>query len=183
MNATVITTPKYIMYNDDDIDMMNILKISVDLSKKDGKKLILTKEDAYYSLTNKLRVVKKYIDKNKKLQYDEKKEHLESLLRSAFMPHINSEKHNDILKTKGSPAQNVYYAQDEANKLVGVNQSAADQINIEFKDNKPERVIFINNLQGTMFPMNQINHNDLKVKDFKWLIDARPKSKFDILGS
>jgi len=91
---------KYIVYNEDDIDMLNILKISVDLSKKDGKKLILTKEDAYYSLTNKLRVVKKYIDKDRKLQYEEKKEHLESLFRSAFMPHINSDKFDDPLKVK-----------------------------------------------------------------------------------
>ena len=91
---------KYIVYNEDDIDMLNILKISVDLSKKDGKKLILTKEDAYWSLTNKLRVVKKYIDKDKKLQYEEKKEHLESLFRTAFMPHINSDKFDDPLKIK-----------------------------------------------------------------------------------
>jgi DNA-directed RNA polymerase beta subunit len=63
---------KYIMYNDNDIDMLNLLKISIDLSKKEGKKLILTKEDAYYSLTNKLRVVKKYADKlGYKLKRDE----------------------------------------------------------------------------------------------------------------
>lgn len=61
------------MYNDNDIDMLNLLKISIDLSKKENKKLILTKEDAYYSLTNKLRVVKKYADKDRKLQYEEKK--------------------------------------------------------------------------------------------------------------
>jgi DNA-directed RNA polymerase beta subunit/intein/homing endonuclease len=91
---------KYIVYNDNDIDMLNILKIAVDLSKKDGKKLILTKEDAYYSLTNKLRVVKKYIDKDKKLQYEEKKEHLEALLRNAFLPHINSERFDNVLKVK-----------------------------------------------------------------------------------
>ncbi len=91
---------KYIMYNDNDIDMLNLLKISIDLSKKEGKKLILTKEDAYYSLTNKLRVVKKYADKDKKLQYDEKKEHLEVLLRNAFLPHINSNHHDDVFKTK-----------------------------------------------------------------------------------
>ena len=91
---------KYIVYNEDDIDMLNILKISVDLSKKDGKKLILTKEDAYYSLTNKLRVVKKYIDKDRKLQYEEKKEHLEALFRNAFMPHITSDRFDDPLKVK-----------------------------------------------------------------------------------
>lgn len=91
---------KYIVYNDSDVDMINLLKISIDLSKKEGKKLILNKEDAYFSLTNKIRVVKKYADKDKKLQYDEKKEHLETLLRNAFLPHINSSHHNDILKVK-----------------------------------------------------------------------------------
>jgi DNA-directed RNA polymerase beta subunit len=91
---------KYIVYNEDDIDMLDILKISVDLSKKDGKKLILTKEDAYYSLTNKLRVVKKYIDKDRKLQYEEKKEHLEALLRNAFLPHMNSDRFTNVLKSK-----------------------------------------------------------------------------------
>jgi hypothetical protein len=88
----------------------------------------------------------------------------------------------DLLRTKGSPAQNVYYAEDEQKKLIGVNQSAADVINIEFKNNKPERVIFINNLKGTMFPLNQVNHGDLQVKGFKWLNDLRPKSKYVILG-
>jgi DNA-directed RNA polymerase beta subunit len=91
---------KYIMYNDNDIDMLNLLKISIDLSKKENKKLILTKEDAFLSLTNKLRVVKKFTDKDKKLLYDEKKEHLIQLLRTAFMPHMNSDHHADILKSK-----------------------------------------------------------------------------------
>jgi len=89
----------------------------------------------------------------------------------------------DVLRTKGSPAQNVYYAQDEQKKLVGVNQSVADVINIEFINNKPEKVIFINNLQGTMFPLNQVNHGDLQVKGFKWLNDYRPKNKFAILAN
>lgn len=87
-----------------------------------------------------------------------------------------------LIKTKGSPAQNVYYAQDEQNKLVGVNQSTADAINIEFENNKPQRVLFINNLQGTMFPVNQVNHKELQVKNFKWLIQLRPKTKYDLFG-
>lgn len=103
---------RYIVYNEDDIDMLNILKISIDLSKKEGKRFILTKEDAYFSLTNKLRVVKKYADKDKKLQYDEKKEHLEALLRNAFMPHINNNNYDDVLKTKA------YYLGYMVNKLI-----------------------------------------------------------------
>jgi len=91
---------KYIVYNENDIDMLNLLKISIDLSKKEGKKLILNKEDAYYSLTGKVRVVKKYTEKDRKLQYDEKKEHLEALLRNAFLPHINSDRYDNPLKVK-----------------------------------------------------------------------------------
>ena len=88
----------------------------------------------------------------------------------------------DVLHTKGSPAKNVYYAEDEEKKLVGVNESVADVINVEFKNDKPERVIFINNLTGTMFPINQVNHETLKVDGFRWLIERRPKSKFEIFG-
>lgn len=91
---------KYIVYNENDIDMLNLLKISIDLSKKEGKKLILDKEDAYYSLTNKIRVVKKHTEKDRKLQYEEKKEHLEALLRNAFLPHINCDNYNNPLKVK-----------------------------------------------------------------------------------
>ena len=103
---------KYIVYNDNDIDMINLLKISIDLSKKENKKLILSREDAYFSLTNKLRVIKKYTDKDRKLQYEEKKEHLEALLRNAFMPHINSDHYNNVFKVKA------YYLGYMINKLL-----------------------------------------------------------------
>lgn len=91
---------KYIVYNDDDIDMINLLKISIGLSKQESKKLILNKEDAIYSLTNKIRVVKRYADKDRKLQADEKRDHLDSLLKNSFLPHINSNRYNDVLKAK-----------------------------------------------------------------------------------
>lgn len=89
----------------------------------------------------------------------------------------------DFLQTKGSPATSVYYAQDEANKLVGVNASSSDMITIKFVSNKPEKVKFINDLKGTMHPIHQINHNDIRVKGFNWNESIRPKSKFDIFGS
>ena len=89
-----------IVYNNNDKEMINILKLAIDNSKKDGKKVISSQEDAILSLINKLRVVKKYMDKDKKLQQSEKKEHLFALLRNAFMPHMDASKHNDILKNK-----------------------------------------------------------------------------------
>jgi hypothetical protein len=34
-----------------------------------------------------------------------------------------------------------------------------------------------------MYPMQQANHEELKVKKFVWLEDIRPKSKFEILAN
>ena len=104
MRALGLETDKeiinYVTFNENDIDMINILKTAINLSKKDGKKLILNKVDAYLNLTGKLTVNKKFSDKDKKMAYDEKREHLETVLRQAFLPHLNGLHHNDILKAK-----------------------------------------------------------------------------------
>lgn len=86
-----------------------------------------------------------------------------------------------FMRTKGSPAENIYYAKDDNKKFVGVNKCSSDLIEIFFDDGKPQRVRFINNLEGTMYPLQQVNHKELRVRKFKWLEDIRPKSKFDIL--
>jgi lipopolysaccharide assembly outer membrane protein LptD (OstA) len=87
----------------------------------------------------------------------------------------------NFMRTKGSPAENIYYAKDDNKKFVGVNKCSSDLIEISFDDGKPQRVRFINNLEGTMYPLQQVNHKELRVRKFKWLEDIRPKSKFDIL--
>ena len=86
-----------------------------------------------------------------------------------------------FMRCKGSPANNIYYGTDEQRKFFGVNQSTADVIDIYFNENKPQRVVFRNQLQGTTYPMGQINHDELKVRNFKWLNEKRPKSVFEIL--
>jgi hypothetical protein len=86
----------------------------------------------------------------------------------------------DRMKTKGSPADNIYYPVDDNKKFVGVNKSSSDIINVYFDDGKPQKVVFVNNLEGSMYPMRQIDHESLKVRKFHWLDSRRPKSKLDI---
>ncbi len=86
----------------------------------------------------------------------------------------------NFMKTKGSPADNVYYAVDDNKKFVGVNKSSSDVINVYFEDGKPKRVVFISNLEGTLYPMRQIDHESIKVRRFQWLDERRPKTKLDI---
>lgn len=86
------------------------------------------------------------------------------------------------LRAKGS-AENVYYGQDEFKKFIGVNKSTADVIDILFDDGKAKRVTFLRNLEGIMYPMHQVNHDDLKLRGYKWLNSVRPKSKYEILAN
>ena len=86
------------------------------------------------------------------------------------------------MRAKGNAA-NIYYATDDYKKFVGVNKSTSDIIDVFFDEGKPIRVVFLRNLEGTTFPMRQVNHEELKLKNFNWQINRRPKSKFDILSN
>lgn len=84
------------------------------------------------------------------------------------------------MRAKGN-AENVYYALDEEKNFIGVNKSTADIIDVFFEDSKPQKVVFLRNLEGTTYPMRNTYHEDLKIRGFKWLENIRPKSKFDLL--
>jgi hypothetical protein len=87
----------------------------------------------------------------------------------------------NYMRAKGN-AENVYYAVDDDNKYVGVNKSKSDAIDLFFVNKKPERVKLINGVEGTMYPMGQVDHDEIKLRGFKWLNDRRPKSRYDLFG-
>ena len=87
-----------------------------------------------------------------------------------------------FMRAKGN-AENVYYGVDDQKKFIGVNKSTSDVIEVKFEDSKPQRVTFLRNLDGTTYPMRQVNHEELKLRNFRWLDAIRPKSKFDILAN
>lgn len=84
------------------------------------------------------------------------------------------------MRAKGN-AENVYYATDEDKQFIGVNKSSADIIDVFFEDSKPQKVVFLRNLDGTTYPMRSTNHDELKIRGFKWLEAVRPKSKYELL--
>ncbi|MDP1801319.1 MAG: OstA-like protein [Bacteroidota bacterium] len=88
----------------------------------------------------------------------------------------------NLMRAKGNAA-NIYYATDEQKKFIGVNKSNSDIIDVFFEDSKPQRVVFLRNLEGTTFPMRQVNHEELKLRGFNWQNNKRPKTKFDILSN
>lgn len=87
-----------------------------------------------------------------------------------------------FLRSKGN-SENVYYATDEEGNFIGVNKNSSDVVEIRFADGKAKRVLLINGVDGTMYPMRKVNHEELKLRNFRWLDDKRPKSRYDILSS
>ena len=83
---------QYITYDLKDIDMINLVRISLENTRFEGSnEKIRTQDDAIEYLINKMRVIKKYNETDKNIRLQEKKLHLLSLLRNNFLPHIEGD--------------------------------------------------------------------------------------------
>ena len=87
----------------------------------------------------------------------------------------------DNMRAKGN-AENIYYLQDDGKAFVGVNQSKADVIDFIFVDKEINKVVWRNEVEGTTNPIKKVNFDDLRLRNFKWLENLRPKSRFELFG-
>jgi hypothetical protein len=85
----------------------------------------------------------------------------------------------DYMRAKGN-AESYYYAQDNDRALVGVNHSTADVIDMIFKDKALNRVVLRSDAEGTMYPVRQVNFDDMRLRGFKWYETKRPKTKYEL---
>lgn len=86
----------------------------------------------------------------------------------------------DYMRAKGS-AESVYYIKDDSMALVSVNKvTKADIIDMIFKDKALNKVVLRNDVEGVMNPIRKVNPDEMKLRNFKWLEDLRPKSKFEL---
>ncbi|MDE3182097.1 MAG: LPS export ABC transporter periplasmic protein LptC [Bacteroidota bacterium] len=86
----------------------------------------------------------------------------------------------DYMRVRGTQAQSIYYMQDDDSAYIGMNRAIGDVIDLYFKDDDLRKVLFINSVQGTMYPMDQIPEDQKKLKDFKWLDAERPKNRAEL---
>ncbi len=141
----------------------------------------ITGDTIYMFLANK-KPQRLYVFENAMAISKESKDYFNQVRGTTMNAYFKEGKIN-YMRTKGSPADNVYYAVDDDKKFVGVNRSTSGLIDVFFEDGKPQKVVFVNDLNGTMYPMRQVNHDDIKVRKFKWLEDKRPKTKLNILAN
>jgi hypothetical protein len=88
----------------------------------------------------------------------------------------------DSLRAKGN-AESIYYASDEGGAYIGVNRLTSDLIDMYFRDRKAHKIVPRSNLKGTITPIRQANHEELKLRGFRWLDVKRPKTKFELFGT
>ncbi|MEO5684533.1 MAG: OstA-like protein [Chitinophagaceae bacterium] len=88
----------------------------------------------------------------------------------------------DYMRTKGSPAQSIYYAKDEGDAIVGVNNASGDVIDMRFENKELKKVVFVRDVTGTMYPYKQTPADKKQLRNFKWQDDKRPKTKFELFA-
>jgi len=86
----------------------------------------------------------------------------------------------DYIRVKGSPAESIFYPQDDDSAYVGMNRSSGDVIDIYFANKELNKVKFVNNVDGTMYPIRQIPPDKKQLKGFKWQDARRPKNKLEL---
>lgn len=86
----------------------------------------------------------------------------------------------DYIRVKGTPAQSVFYPQDEDSAYIGMNKSHGDVIDVYFVAKELNKVKFINKVEGTLFPFKDIPAESRYLKGYKWQDARRPKNKLDV---
>jgi lipopolysaccharide export system protein LptA len=85
----------------------------------------------------------------------------------------------DSVRSKGL-AESIYFIQDEDSAYTGTNQTKSDAIDIYFDRGDLYKVVFRSDLKGTLIPITQKKPGELRLPNFKWLINQRPKTKYEL---
>ena len=85
----------------------------------------------------------------------------------------------DSVRANGS-AECIYYLQDEDSAYTGINESKSDMMDIYFKEQALQKVVFRSSVTGTIWPIKQKNPKEMRLENFRWLDSRRPKTKFDL---
>ncbi len=86
----------------------------------------------------------------------------------------------DYVRVKGTQSESIYYMQTEDSAYLGMNRARGDVIDIYFKNDELSKVVYVNQIDGTMYPMGKIPEEQKQLKTFQWLDNKRPKNKAEL---
>jgi lipopolysaccharide export system protein LptA len=85
----------------------------------------------------------------------------------------------DSVRAKGF-AECIYYIQDDDSAYTGINESKCDIIDIYFKKEELQKVVFRSAVTGTIWPIRQKSPIEMRLPGFRWLEARRPKTKYEL---
>ncbi len=85
-----------------------------------------------------------------------------------------------LIKVEGN-GQTIYYA-TEKNKLKALNRADCSNLNIYLEEKKMHHITFITKPEATLYPIEQIDPKEFKLKDFNWRGSERPLKMRDIFN-
>jgi lipopolysaccharide export system protein LptA len=100
-------------------------------------------------------------------------------VKSTRMDGFFKEGSMDSVRARGF-AECIYYIQDEDSAYTGVNECKSDAIDIYFKKDTLQRVVFRSQVTGTIWPMKDKTPEEMRLKNFRWLEARRPKTRLDL---
>lgn len=77
-------------------------------------------------------------------------------------------------------AQIIYYVKQK-NSYKGVNKTICTDLTVWFNGEGVDRTTFRNKPESTIFPLKDVNDEEMRLKHFSWMENKRPKKKSDIL--
>jgi lipopolysaccharide export system protein LptA len=86
----------------------------------------------------------------------------------------------DYMRSKGSPAESIFYPQDDDSAYIGMNRSKGDVIDVYFLNKEVHKVKFVNDIDGTLYPIRQIPEDQKFLKKYSWQDARRPKHKLEL---
>jgi len=86
----------------------------------------------------------------------------------------------DSVRAKGY-AECIYYIRDDADSsYTGINQSKCDIIDIYFQEQALHKIAFRSQVTGTIWPIRQKSPAEMRLPNFRWLEERRPKTKYEL---
>ncbi len=87
---------------------------------------------------------------------------------------------NELYKVDVSGnGQTVYYAKDK-DSYIGVNKAESSNMVLYRENKKIKKIVFLTKPDATLYPLNKVSKEEITLRDFKWYIKSRPRSKAEI---
>ncbi|MBK8711591.1 MAG: hypothetical protein IPL97_06955 [Niastella sp.] len=86
----------------------------------------------------------------------------------------------DHVRIKGSPAESIFYPQDDDSAYIGMNRSKSDVIEAYFLNKQMNKIKYINDVDNALYPLKQIPMELKLLKGFLWQDNRRPKNKLEL---